>query len=60
MSNAIPRKQTATKIASVCRAGENKDNCSLSIRFYESKLALDESEPDDLVNLKVKAKVVGD
>ena len=57
MSDAIPRKRTAAKIASIRRAGENKDNCSPPIRFYEPKLALDESEPEDVVHLKVKANV---
>jgi len=57
MSDAIPRKRTAAKIASIRRAGENKDNCVPPIRFYEPKLALDESDPDNQVHLKVKANV---
>jgi len=57
MSDAIPRKRTAAKIASICGAGENKYNCVPPIRFYEPKLALDESDPDDQVHLIVKANV---
>ena len=32
-------------------------NCSPPIRFYEPKVIIDESKPDDKVNLKVKADV---
>ena len=55
MSDAIPRKRTAAKIASFRRAGENKENCSPPVRFYEPTLTLNESKQEDQVSLKVKA-----
>jgi len=57
LSQEIEQLQRSQAFTSFRRAGENKDNCSPPIRFYEPKVALNESDPEDQVSLKVKSNV---